>query len=112
VSIALEAKVAQLSKRVEALERAAGRADALWRLNAERKAEGARLRKAIEQVLSSHPEFTAKHVLRVLPLSALGRSEPSLRAVQWHMKAVRDTAGSSNYLRNADVLRGSKAGMS
>jgi hypothetical protein len=97
MSIALAMKVEQLAKRVEALERAAGRAAPLRRLNAERKADGARLRKAIDRILATHPEFTAKHVLRALPLAELGRTEPpSVRALQWHIKAIRATNSQSS----------------
>jgi hypothetical protein len=92
VSIALESKVEQLLKRVEALERAQARAlRGLSVQNSIRKAEGTRLRTAIGAIVKAHPEYTAKHVLRALPLSELGRSElPSVRAIQWHMQAVRN----------------------
>jgi len=94
MSIALWNKVEQLEKRVESLEHARDRSrDPLHVRNAVRKAEGARLRKAIERILAAHPEFTAKHVLRSLSLSELGRTAmPSVRAVQWHINAVRNTA--------------------
>jgi hypothetical protein len=103
MSIALEAKVVQLeklieehNKRIADLERARAVAarESLRSRNATRQAEGSRLRSAISAILTAHPEYaTAKHVLRALPLSDLGRSEPpSVRTVQWHIRAVRNAA--------------------
>lgn len=95
MSIALAAMVENLAKRVATLEQmlATARAEPRrGRSNADRQADGNRLRAAIEGILSAHPEYTAKHVLRALSSADLGRqSLPSVRAVQWHVKALRNT---------------------
>jgi len=65
------------------------------RANAERQAQGARLRQLIRAIVESHtgPErLTAKRILRQLAAmdgATLGRELPSLRTVQWHLRAIR-----------------------
>lgn len=94
MSIALWNKVEDLAKRVEALEqtRAPSRAEPRrGRNNADRQAEGDRLRAAIDGILGAHPEYTAKQVLREILAVDLGRQElPSVRTVQWHIRHIRN----------------------
>lgn len=92
MSIALWFKVEQLEKRVQLLEGTRAPV-AACRNNAQRRAEGAHLRAAIEEILAAHPDYTAKHVLRALAAIDLGRQElPSVRTVQWHITALRNTS--------------------
>ncbi|MGH9641223.1 MAG: hypothetical protein ACRD3Q_02230 [Terriglobales bacterium] len=104
MNIALWAKVEQLEKEIEALKRQiAPRPNQFQQRNAVRKDEGIRLRDAILQVLAAHPDqaHSAKHVLRALSAMDIGRSSlPSVRAVQWHLKAIKD-ASNTAVLRNS-----------
>lgn len=63
----------------------------LRRANAERQVEGNRLRKAIETVWGHLDRpATAKQILRELRVAEIGRAQlPSVRTVQWHLKAIR-----------------------
>ncbi len=96
VSIALWTKVEDLAKRVATLEQmlATSRKDpAFRRNNAARRVEGDKLRAAIEGILAAHPDYSAKHVLKALAAVDLGRQAlPSVRTVQWHIKALRKTS--------------------
>ena len=98
MSIATDVKVATLEglvkallTRVQALEHLRVPA-APPRNNAKRRADGEHLRAAVETILASHPDYTAKHVLKALAAIDLGRpSLPSVRTVQWHLTALRNT---------------------
>jgi hypothetical protein len=88
--LGLEEQVRKLLERVKVLEQPQA-TGVPRRNNALRRAEGAQLRAAIEQILSTHPEYSAKHVLKALASIDLGRqTPPSVRAVQWHIKALRN----------------------
>ena len=90
---ALEASVKSLLARVHALEHPQVPAPATPRNNAKRRADGTHLRAAIEVILASHPEYTAKHVLKALASIDLGRQAlPSVRTIQWHLTALRNTS--------------------
>jgi hypothetical protein len=100
VSIAVDVKVATLETvvkalqvRVQALEHVRAPAPAAPpRNNALRRAEGAQLRAAIERILAANPDYSAKHVLKALAAVDLGRQTlPSVRAIQWHITALRNT---------------------
>jgi hypothetical protein len=88
----LEAVVKTLQVRLQALEQVRTPAPvAVPRNNVLRQAEGARLRGAIREILAAHPDYSAKHVLKALASMDLGRPAlPSVRAVQWHIKALRN----------------------
>jgi len=81
--------VEDLAKRVESLERML----AISKVNthAECLARGRRLRTAIEEILTTHPHYSAKHVLKALSSIDLGRqTPPSVRTVQYHVKVLRN----------------------
>jgi hypothetical protein len=91
--LGLEEQMRKLLERVQGLERAQAPAPAAPpRNNALRRAEGAKLRASIERILTTHPEYSAKHVLKALAAVDFGRQTlPSVRAVQWHITALRNT---------------------
>jgi|SRR5450759_4591679 len=91
--LGLEEQMRKLLERVRALEHVkAPSPGTLPRNNALRRAEGAQLRAAIERVLATHPDYSAKHVLKALAAVDLGRQTlPSVRAIQWHITALRNT---------------------
>lgn len=90
MSIALSALVEDLAKRVAALEQLSAQPLPLNRRNMQRKAEGGRLRAAIERVVAQQPHATAKQVLKLLPTAPLERQiPPSVRTIQWHLTAIR-----------------------
>jgi hypothetical protein len=67
-----------------------------------------KLYKAIAAILAAHSEYTAKHVMKVLSSSDFGRNDmPSVRTIQWHMKAVRNStsATGSAYVSALDRIR-------
>jgi hypothetical protein len=91
--LGLEEQMRKLLERVQALEHVkAPSPGTIPRNNALRRAEGAQLRAAIERILAANPDYSAKHVLKALASMDLGRQAlPSVRAVQWHIKALRNT---------------------
>jgi hypothetical protein len=98
----LEGMMKSLHERVLALEasRSPLSGSCAGHNNAARRAEGGRLRAAIDGILAAHPEYTAKQVLRKISAVDLGRQElPSVRAVQWHIKQIRNAQSA---LRAAD----------
>jgi hypothetical protein len=91
MSIALSNKVEDHEKRLAAIEQLLARPRSpLARCNMQRKAEGGRLRAAIEVIIAETPRATAKQVLKALASVDLGRGAlPSVRTVQWHMTALK-----------------------
>lgn len=89
----LKARVEYLEAYVAALEEERANLGArLQACNAIRQASGAKLRAAIEQIIAKTPELTAKGILRRLAMGEMGREKlPSIRVVQWHAQAVRNT---------------------
>jgi hypothetical protein len=110
VSIALWTKVEDLAKRVATLEQllATSRKDPPRRPNnAARRVEGDKLRAAIEGILTAHPGYSAKHVLKALATVDLGRQAlPSVRTVQWHLKALRNTSRIARAERSEGIALG------
>jgi hypothetical protein len=98
----LEAAVRTLQVRLQALEQVRTPTPvAAPRNNVLRQVEGARLRGAIREILAAHPDYSAKHVLKALAAVDLGRQTlPSVRAVQWHIKALRNAP---HVLRTAGI---------
>jgi hypothetical protein len=104
VSVALEAMVRNLigrlesierydlAKRVEMLERAV-KSSSGPRLNKStaRLEEAGRFHAAVAAIDAAHPTASAKEVARKLPPEFLNKS---VRAVQWHLTAVRNAKGS------------------
>jgi hypothetical protein len=104
--VVLEGIIMALQARVLDLENARTPATGSLarRNNALRRAEGAQLRAEIERILAAHPDFSAKHVLKALASVDLGRqTPPSVRVVQWHIQAVRNTRAA---LRSGCVPQG------
>lgn len=99
-------RVERLERRVADLEarRSLGprRPEPLERCNARRAAEGARLRKAIRDLLTAHPgprEMTGKQVRAALERRGWAPL-PSVRAVQWHLRALRGGGDAARATRN------------
>ena len=62
--------------------------------NADRKAEGDRLREAIRGVLAAHPDqvLSARQVLHHLDVASIGRNAlPDVRTVQRHLRVLYET---------------------
>lgn len=91
--LALEQRIAQIEERLAT----DGRQPAPLRdRNAERVADGERLREAIAEILVSHRgprEVSRKEVLRALERMDIGRKLPSLSTIGWHLREIRRQHG-------------------